>query len=91
MLLTENDTNNERIFGKSNPTAYVKDAINNYVVTGRLDAVNPSRNGTKIAAYYQVNVAAGGTAVIRLRLRQSLSLRNKRLALPLLLLAESGS
>jgi hypothetical protein len=68
LLFTENDTNNERIFGTQNPTPYVKDAINNFVVTGKREAVNPNRTGTKAAAHYQVDVAAGGTAVIRLRL-----------------------
>jgi Glycosyl hydrolase family 63 C-terminal domain len=70
LLFTENDTNNERIFGTHNASRYVKDAINSYLVAGRLDAVNPSRNGTKAAAHYQVKVASGGTSVIRLRLTQ---------------------
>ena len=68
LLFTENETNNERIFGTPNTTPYVKDAINAYVVTGRHDAVNPDQTGTKAAAYYQVNVEAGQTSVIRLRL-----------------------
>jgi hypothetical protein len=68
LLFTENDTNNERLFGTPNATPYVKDGINNYVVSGRLDAVNPSQTGTKAAAHYQVNVGAGATSVIRLRL-----------------------
>ena len=68
LLFTENDTNNKRIFGTQNASRYVKDAINNYLVAGRLDAVNPNRTGTKAAAHYHVDVAAGGTAVIRLRL-----------------------
>ena len=68
LLFTGNDTNNERIFGTQNASRYVKDAINNYLVAGRLDAVNPNRIGTKAAAHYHVDVAAGGTAVIRLRL-----------------------
>ena len=42
LLFTENETNNERLFGSSNPTPYVKDGINNYVVAGREDAVNPN-------------------------------------------------
>ncbi len=68
LLFTENDTNNERLFGTPNPTPYVKDGINNYVVSGREDAVNPDQTGTKAAAHYQVNVGAGETAIIRLRL-----------------------
>ena len=41
LLFTENETNNERLFGSPNRTPYVKDGINNYVVHGRQDAVNP--------------------------------------------------
>jgi hypothetical protein len=68
LLFTENETNNERLFGTSNSTPYVKDGINDYVVAGREDAVNPNHTGTKAAAHYQLRVGAGATAVIRLRL-----------------------
>ena len=68
LLFTENETNNERLFGSPNPTPYVKDGINNYVVAGREDAVNPNHTGTKAAAHYQLRVGAGATAIIRLRL-----------------------
>jgi hypothetical protein len=68
LLFTENDTNNERLFSSPNPTPYVKDGINDYVVAGRHDRVNPSQTGTKAAAHYQLSVGAGATAVIRLRL-----------------------
>ena len=34
LLFTENETNNERIFGTANASPYVKDGINNYVVDG---------------------------------------------------------
>ena len=68
LLFTENETNNERIFGTPNASPYVKDAINNYVVNGKQDAVNPQRTGTKVAAHHRISVAAGETATIRLRL-----------------------
>ena len=68
LLFTENETNNERIFGRPSASPYVKDAINNYVVDGKQDAVNPGHTGTKAAAHYQVKVEAGKTATIRLRL-----------------------
>ena len=68
LLFTENETNNERLFGSANPTPYVKDGINNYLVTGRQDAVNPNHTGTKAAAHYEIRVGAGATSVIRLRL-----------------------
>ncbi len=68
LLFTENETNNERIFGTPNATPYVKDAINDCVVAGRSDAVSPDRSGTKAAANYPLTVAAGAKSVIRLRL-----------------------
>jgi len=68
LLFTENETNNERIFGTPNTSPYVKDGINNYVVQGNHSAVNPEKTGTKSSAHYQLNVGAGQTATIRLRL-----------------------
>ena len=68
LLFTENETNNERIFGTSNNSVFVKDGINNYVVEGHENAVNPHKTGTKSAAYYKLTVGAGKTATIRLRL-----------------------
>jgi|HubBroStandDraft_4_1064222.scaffolds.fasta_scaffold17137_2 hypothetical protein len=68
LLFTENETNNERIFGTPNASPYVKDGINNYVVNGRQDAVNPEKTGTKSTAHYELQVRAGQTATICLRL-----------------------
>jgi hypothetical protein len=68
LLFTENETNNERIFGTANQSPYVKDGINKYVVEGKKSAVNSEKTGTKSAAHYQLNVGAGQTATIRLRL-----------------------
>jgi len=73
LLFTENDTNNERILGRPNAAPYVKDGINNYVVAGRQDAVNPAQTGTKAAAHYQLTVDVGQTAVIQLRLGNAVS------------------
>ena len=68
LLFTENETNNERMFGQPNASPYVKDGINDYVVNGKREAVNPRQSGTKSSAHYQVSVGAGKTATIRLRL-----------------------
>src|SRR5262249_6154030 len=70
LLFTENETNNQRLYGSPNPTPYVKDGINDCVVSGKSDAVNPARTGTKAAAHYRLSVGGGKTAVIRLRLAQ---------------------
>ena len=68
MLFTENETNHERLFGQKNESPFVKDGINDCVVQGRQEAVNPGRQGTKVAAHYKATVGAGQTKVIRLRL-----------------------
>jgi hypothetical protein len=68
LLFTENETNNERIFGTANQSPYVKDGINNYVVDGNANTVNPALAGTKSAAHYKLNIGARETATIRLRL-----------------------
>jgi hypothetical protein len=69
LLFTENVTNHERLFpGQKNETQYVKDGINDYVVQGLKNTVNPAKEGTKVAAHYQLKVDAGKSAAIRLRL-----------------------
>jgi hypothetical protein len=68
LLFTENETNAERVFGSRSASPFVKDAFDAYVVHGLRDAVNPAQTGTKAAALYRLEVPAGGSAVIRLRL-----------------------
>jgi hypothetical protein len=68
LLFTENETNNERIFGRPNSSLYVKDGINNYLVHGHSGAVNAAGTGTKAAAHNQLSVGAGRTASVWLRL-----------------------
>ena len=47
LLFTENETNNERLFPRCPISPFVKDGINNYVVNGQKDAVNPGRPAPK--------------------------------------------
>ena len=68
LLFTENETNRQRLFGVENPSACVKDGINDYIVHGQKDAVAPESMGTKAAAHYKTEVPAGGSVTIRLRL-----------------------
>jgi hypothetical protein len=67
-LFCENETNFERLFGATNSTPHPKDGINDRVVNGA-DTVNPAQTGTKAAFRFRLEVDAGETAVIRLRLR----------------------
>jgi hypothetical protein len=68
LLFTENETNTQRIFGVPNRSPYVKDSINNYIVNGQAEAVNPEKQGTKAAAHYRLTVNPGASQVVRLRL-----------------------
>ena len=68
LLFTENETNNQRLWGQPNSVPYVKDAFHEYVIRGAKDAVNPAKTGTKAAAHYVLDVPAGGSKVVRLRL-----------------------
>jgi len=68
LLFTENETNNQRLFGSANASPYVKDGINEAIVDGRPEAVNPDQVGTKVAAHYHLDIGSGETVVVRLRL-----------------------
>ncbi len=68
LLFTENETNYQRLFGVENASPYVKDGINDYIVNGQSDAINPAQIGTKAAAHYKLEIGAGETQVIQLRL-----------------------
>ncbi|HXA94334.1 MAG TPA: glucosidase, partial [Candidatus Dormibacteraeota bacterium] len=68
LLFTENETNFERLYGGANRTPYVKDGINDAVIEGRTNAVNPEREGTKVAAHYRLTLAPAETVQVKLRL-----------------------
>jgi hypothetical protein len=68
LLFTENETNVQRLYGTPNATPYVKDAFDAYIVHGEHYAVNPAMTGTKAAAYYVLDLPAGSSRVVRLRL-----------------------
>jgi hypothetical protein len=66
LLFCNNESNAERLWSVPGPR-YPKDGINDYIVSGRA-SVNPERVGTKCAARYRLKLAAGASAVVRLRL-----------------------
>ena len=68
LLFTENETNTRRILGIPSPTPYVKDGINEYLLHGRAESVNPKGEGTKASAHYTLTVGAGAAKVVSLRL-----------------------
>jgi hypothetical protein len=68
LLFTENETNAKRLFGLENRTPYVKDSINDFVIHGARESVNPGQTGTKAAAYYREQIAPGKSLTLELRL-----------------------
>ncbi len=77
LLFTNNETNNERIWGTPNQTPYVKDGIQDYLVNNQKDAVNPDKTGTKAAAYYMLDIESGKSKTLNLRLSKT-ALSNKK-------------
>ena len=62
----ENETNTRRLYGTGEP-GYFKDAINDALVDGDRNALNPEREGTKCAAHSALHLEAGETVVLRYR------------------------
>jgi hypothetical protein len=67
ILFCENDTNVRRLFG-STAAGPFKDGINDYIVGGDRTAVRHD-SGSKVALHRRLELAAGGTATMRFRLR----------------------
>src|SRR2546425_8355435 len=59
LLFTENDSNRWRLYGTPNETPFVKDGLNDYLVHGNHEAVNPAQVGTKTAAHYDLTLDPG--------------------------------
>ncbi len=68
LLFTENESNAQRLWNEPNRSPFVKDAFHSYVVSGQGDAINAACSGTKAAAHYRLDLPAGGSAMVRLRL-----------------------
>jgi hypothetical protein len=73
LLFTENESNNERLWGRPNRSPWVKDAFHRYVVQGDTAAVNSDKVGTKAAAHYVLDVPAQGSMIVNLRLTEQAS------------------
>jgi len=68
LLFTENETNFAKLFNGKNRSPYVKDAFHEYLIHGKKSAVNPQQTGTKMAAYYPLQLGPGQSETIKLRL-----------------------
>jgi hypothetical protein len=68
LLFTDNETNTERLWQAPGVAKFTKDAFHRRVIHGETSAVNLAGTGTKCAAWYVIDVAAGETKTLRLRL-----------------------
>jgi hypothetical protein len=71
LLFCDNETNVRRLAGQKEAPGFFKDAFHEYVVAGARSAVNPAQTGTKVGALYELSIAAGSSAMVRLRLTKS--------------------
>ena len=65
-IFCENETNVKRLYGIDAPGPF-KDGINDYLVAGRGDAIRRDQ-GSKCAAHLHVDIPAGGSTSLTLRL-----------------------
>ena len=68
LLFTANETNTHRLFSSPESGLCKKDGINDYIVHGITQAVSAEPVGTKAAAHYAMDIAAGKSVSVRLRL-----------------------
>jgi hypothetical protein len=67
-LFCENESNAARLWGDASRPGPFKDGINDRVVDGQLDAVSATRTGSKAAVWYRLEIPAGASRTICVRL-----------------------
>jgi hypothetical protein len=67
VLFCENETNTKRLYNHEAQGTF-KDGINDFVIHGKKKAINKQAVGTKAAFHYQLNIAAGESQIVKLRL-----------------------
>ena len=69
MLFTENETNFQTLFGTPNKSEFVKDAFHEAIIENKnIDELREKKQGTKFCAVYDLNIEAGKSHSIFLRL-----------------------
>jgi hypothetical protein len=67
VLVTENETNTERLYGVPNTTPYVKDAFHTAVREQRFHWLEEKMKGTKIAPMYEYTIDSNSSVTVKLR------------------------
>lgn len=72
LLFCDNETHRQRVFGQADaPPGYFKDAFHDYVIHQQAAAINPERSGTKAAGLFILDIPAGGSQSVRVRVRRN--------------------
>ncbi len=75
-LFTNNETNNEKLFGVPNESPYVKDLFHDVVIQNDFELTDRISEGTKFAPMYRLNIDGNSSKEIRLRLSKKEFKRN---------------
>ncbi|KFF08030.1 MGH1-like glycoside hydrolase domain-containing protein [Chryseobacterium luteum] len=67
-LFCDNETNCEKLYHSPNESRYCKDGINDFVINGNSQAVNPQGNGTKASFFIDEMLKAGESRVFEFRM-----------------------
>ncbi|NOT83629.1 MAG: glucosidase [Methylococcaceae bacterium] len=66
-LFTDNETNQQRVYGATDTPRYSKDAFHRHLIDGEA-CINPANKGTKAGLHYLLNIPAGESVQLTLRL-----------------------
>ena len=85
LMMTENDTNFQHLYGSENETPFTTDAFHRSVVDGEESAsrTGPNAYGSKAGVHFQRSVAPGASVTFKMRLRKVASTHTAPLWLPL--------
>lgn len=68
VLFCNNESNNERLYQSSNESRYCKDGINDFVMTGNSQSINPNHTGTKASFFIDAFFKAKESKTFELRI-----------------------
>ena len=71
LLFTENETNLEKVFGVGNDHPFKKDLFHNAVINKDFSLATQHVKGTKFSPLYSLNLQAGASVSVKLRLANS--------------------
>ena len=67
-FFTNNESNNQRLYGVADREPHVKDAFHAAIIHGNREAVNADKAGTKACINYRAQIAPGASFAVHLRL-----------------------